>query len=827
MTTQSEYCSGSRKDRVAHRTCGFTAAKIIAPFVLYVLTAVFPQLAIGQVPTVINAATLGSGAIAPGEILTILSPGVQPAPVSLFRLLTRATRPPPNTVHALFSGEPAMVVDAAEGRVTVVVPTSVRNRTTTDVQISNNGRYFSVNDIPVAPTAPGIFTIDGSGRGSIVATNANATANGTSNPVAAGSIVTIFATGLGISPDTDLGVKAYSEPLTVTIGNEVCPVLRNGAIEDLPGVALITLLVPMALQQSRGQLPIIISTPSSASSAGATISVGDADPISQSSLLRSSGNDPSNTITTAAVPKPADTGKNAPAAASTAGSASGWTDTGTTLTTMATVGIGTTTMDPIKGVSAPNIPVSVMSYGAKGDGVTDDTVAIQATIDGVGAYGAVYFPRGTYRVTAGLRVTKDRVALRGAGKYASQLQFQPSQDNLTLLTFSNGSAELWQNELSDLGIKSEGNTRPKTAIKVVDADGIYIHNIVIYPFASAAHNAVGIQLQGRETGTLSKIDSWADLPLWIDKNPNYAGLDLDHYHFADLYLLANNTQPVIKVTDGVRLTNVTFDGFQAWVNGSNGLYWNDTTSTGVSYNLSFKNVRWEQGSSGWMFYLNHHLGIQNLTLSTLTANVSAGTNGFYLRHVNGVSFDNVAYQGPTGTALDAASPTNGNIHLSNTLFHSGSSVLLTGALAVDGGYSTDSANATYPAAAYYSVPNTLSLSFNPSVNSTAPINQIDAPILKVAAGATAAIGGPAMGGLLLTTDTATWASGIIMLKNQMQPVIVNDIYSFFGTAKNTANRYNIYWDATANRIMVQNNRATAASLIFTLIGQGEHYKATP
>lgn len=66
---------------------------------------------------------------------------------------------------------------------------------------------------------------------------------------------------------------------------------------------------------------------------------------------------------------------------------------------------------------------NVRSYGARGDGATDDTASIQAAIDAATADGGgvVYIPTGTYVLTSAV-VLKNHVALQGDGLNQTVLQ---------------------------------------------------------------------------------------------------------------------------------------------------------------------------------------------------------------------------------------------------------------------------------------------------------------------------------------------------------------------------------------------------------------------
>lgn len=70
-----------------------------------------------------------------------------------------------------------------------------------------------------------------------------------------------------------------------------------------------------------------------------------------------------------------------------------------------------------------NDTVSVKDFGAVGDGVTDDTAAIQAAINsvGIGGGGGVYFPYGTYKVTSTLTVAYNNVSFIGANQRGALL----------------------------------------------------------------------------------------------------------------------------------------------------------------------------------------------------------------------------------------------------------------------------------------------------------------------------------------------------------------------------------------------------------------------
>ncbi|HTK65377.1 MAG TPA: glycosyl hydrolase family 28-related protein [Pseudonocardia sp.] len=123
--------------------------------------------------------------------------------------------------------------------------------------------------------------------------------------------------------------------------------------------------------------------------------------------------------------------------------------------------------------------VTPQDYGAVGDGVHDDTAAIQSAITAVQSAGGgiVFFPEGTYLVTpsgspaVGLTVSGNGVRLVGAGATASMLKKGGAG---TLLSFtgatspSSGSTHVRYCGIENLGLSGNGQTGSVLQLYYVD-----------------------------------------------------------------------------------------------------------------------------------------------------------------------------------------------------------------------------------------------------------------------------------------------------------------------------------------------------------------------
>lgn len=144
-----------------------------------------------MISAVTNAGSYASTAVAPGELITVF--GTAMGPTSGAGGLSTMI----GSVQILFDGKPATLLYAQAGQVSDIVPYEVAGQTSTQVVVEYNGQQSSAFTLPVAASAPALFTDDTSGKGQGAVLNQDGSLNSPSHPAAPGSVVVLYGTGAG------------------------------------------------------------------------------------------------------------------------------------------------------------------------------------------------------------------------------------------------------------------------------------------------------------------------------------------------------------------------------------------------------------------------------------------------------------------------------------------------------------------------------------------------------------------------------------------------------------------------------------------------------
>jgi len=205
---------------------------------------------------VVGAADFRFRAVAPGELISIFGLSLGPdenTPLELDQFGRISTQL--GGTRVLFNGVAAPMVLASKNQINAIAPFSVKLRETSSIEVEVDGAKSIPVQIPVATTAPQIFTVNQGGNGPGAILNQNSSANSAQNPALPGSVIQIFMTGGGET--TPSGVDGelipFRQPFpalladtTVRIGGRTADVeYAGGAPGLLHGVVQINARVPL------------------------------------------------------------------------------------------------------------------------------------------------------------------------------------------------------------------------------------------------------------------------------------------------------------------------------------------------------------------------------------------------------------------------------------------------------------------------------------------------------------------------------------------------------------------------------------------------------
>ncbi len=243
-----------------------------------VITAGFAQPNFLTSAGVVNGASFVSGAVAPGQIITLFGYQIGPAALTTARLNAQGFIDTTlDNTQVLFDGRAAPLVYVSANQISAIVPYGVAGRSATLVQVNNNGKLTNSLGLVVGTAAPALFTAASSGRGPAAILNQNGSFNSASNPAARGSIIVLFGTGEGATTPAGVDGKLTAAPLpkptqsiVVRIGDQVANLdYAGGAPGLVAGLLQINARVPDNL--ASGEVPITLQIGSVSSPRSATV----------------------------------------------------------------------------------------------------------------------------------------------------------------------------------------------------------------------------------------------------------------------------------------------------------------------------------------------------------------------------------------------------------------------------------------------------------------------------------------------------------------------------------------------------------------------------
>ncbi len=173
----------------------------------------------------------------------------------------------------------APIIYVSDGQISFMMPDEAAGHASASITVVRNGVASNTVSIPVLASALRIFSADSTGHGQAAALNQDGTVNSPGNPAAAGTYVSLFGGGEGLTSPTlgDGAINPYPAPLpqvpiTATIGGvAVQPQYAGEAPGLVYGILQVNLKIPASVKS--GAIPVTLTNGTTASQSDITISV--------------------------------------------------------------------------------------------------------------------------------------------------------------------------------------------------------------------------------------------------------------------------------------------------------------------------------------------------------------------------------------------------------------------------------------------------------------------------------------------------------------------------------------------------------------------------
>lgn len=317
---------------------------------------------------------------------------------------------------------------------------------------------------------------------------------------------------------------------------------------------------------------------------------------------------------------------------------------------------------PDQSSTSSDARINVTAYASSGSGSNDDpwVDALRNALVAKGGGTTYYLPAGFYQDESTLWIQHDDVKIIGDGgnsTIATTILYDET-DGSTCWKFAPPADEAnKRNYLSGITVKGvcfRGGGKPTGSAIEVEAlrRGVF-EDISIWRWDGDKKNFSnkGIWTKGWDTITFRNIRVYR-VPkcIFLDKNPNFPSIDVDHFHFEDLYLIPGNRDVGVGMEIvAPNVTNLTIDGTNVIAHALIGIHLHNKGTGGNGTNVSLKDIRVESGSrpGSWGIYVDTD-HIVNFLVQNVRA--SGGFNGFYFRGAASLTLMNCFAMG--GTAFE-------------------------------------------------------------------------------------------------------------------------------------------------------------------------------